>query len=63
VIDRIDSPAESGRYGDAALFQLVGRTFMSGGNTNMIPANAAIPPAVLRMIAPRPSPKRPTTVR
>ena len=37
------------------MFQLVGSTFMSGGSTNMIPANAAMPPAVLRTIAPRPS--------
>ena len=59
----IDCPAWSGRYGEAALFQLDGRTFISGGSTNMIPAKAAIPPAVLRTIAPRPSANSPTTVR
>ena len=31
------------------------KTFMSGGRTKMIAAKAAMPPAVLRMIAPRPS--------
>src|SRR6478672_1549379 len=57
------SPAWSGRYGEAAEFQLAGRTFISGGSTNMIPAKVAIPPAVLRTIAPSPSPNKPITVR
>ena len=61
--DKIDRPALSGSQGEIALFQLVGSTFMSGGSTNMIAAKAAIPPAVFRTIAPRPSPNKPTTVR
>ena len=36
---------------------------MIGGSTNTIAARAEIPPAVLRMIAPRPSPNSPITVR
>ena len=43
VVDMIVCPAESGRYGDAALFQLVGRTFINGGRTNMIPAKEPEP--------------------
>ena len=59
----IASPAWRGRYGEAALFQLVGKTFIRGGSTNISPANVAIPPAVFRTIAPRPRPNNPTTVR
>ena len=40
-----------------ALFQLVGRMFISGGITKKIAAKAAIPPAVLRTIAPSASAK------
>ena len=44
--------ALEGRYSEIAWFQLVGRMFISGGITKKIPAKAAIPPAVLRVIAP-----------
>ena len=63
VIVMIASPAARGRYGETAWFQLDGRTFISGGITNKIPAKVAMPPAVFRVIAPRPRPKMPTTVR
>jgi hypothetical protein len=56
-------PALLGRYGEMALLQLEGRTFMSGGITNRIPAKAEMPPAVLRRIAPSPRPNSPTSVR
>ena len=44
-----------------AVFQLDGSTFISGGITKKIPAKVAIPPAVLRIIAPIPSAKIPTS--
>src|SRR5581483_635097 len=59
----IDSPAFDGRYGEIALSQLDGSRSRSGGITKRIPANVAIPPAVLRTIAPRPSAKTPTRAR
>ena len=36
----IARPALLGRYGEMALFQLVGRTFISGGSTKKTAANA-----------------------
>ena len=45
-------PALLGRYWLIALFQLVGSVNISGGRTKKMAANAAIPPAVLRTIAP-----------
>ena len=50
-------------YGEIALFQLVGRMFISGGMTKKIAANAAMPPAVLRTIAPSTSVSTAMTVR
>ena len=46
-----------------ALFQLDGRMFSSGGITKKMAANAEIPPAVLRTIAPSASAKTPTSIR
>ena len=63
VSEKIERPASLGRYGRIASFQLVGRTFSSGGMTKKIAAKAAIPPAVLRTIAPIASAKTPTSVR
>ena len=49
---KIERPALSGSHGEIALFQLDGRMFSSGGITKKSPANAAMPPAVFRTIAP-----------
>ena len=46
-----------------ASFQLVGRTFKSGGSTKKIAAKAAIPPAVFLRIAPSARLSRATTIR
>ena len=46
-----------------ALFQLVGRMFISGGMTKKIAAKAAMPPAVLRTIAPIAIANIPSTMR
>ena len=59
----MSTPALLGRYSEIALFQLVGRMFMSGGITKKIAAKIAIPPAVLRVIAPSASAKIPITIR
>ena len=61
--EKIASPAVLGRYGLIALFQSEGRMFRSGGITNMIAAKVAMPPAVFRTIAPRPSANTPISVR
>ena len=43
--------------------QLFGRIAVMPGRTNISPAKAAMPPAVLRTSAPRLTPNRPVTVR
>ena len=56
-------PALSGRYGEIASFQPDGRSRSSGGMTKKMAANVAMPPAVLRTIAPTASAKMPTRTR
>ena len=63
VNEKIERPALFGRYGEMALFQLVGRMSRSGGITKKMAAKTAIPPAVLRNIAPSASAKIPSSIR